>query len=472
MHAEVRAPAALLALTAAAYLGSLLGPFQFDDYAVVATDRAAQDWAAWWETLSQRIRPLLKASFVATHQLGGWLGHPTLGHHLGNVLVHLAAVALAWRLALAMADSFRMPEESARRAALGCAAFFALHPLATESVAYISGRSVALGTLFALAALVAQLQAGREGMARARRFAWQGAALAAFAAALLARETMIALPLLAALLEWSRGDSPGTPFTAARVRLALRRTAGLWLLAVAAAAIVLLHRRYAPLLELSALIAQDRLGSPSLLFALEHFATRLALLAPPNIDPAFAAEGIGAAHRVFAALAIAPALVLAWRARHSRPWWILGGAWVVATLAPLYLVPIRHDGVAERHFYPALWGVGFALACEIAVRLRPVPAAATAGALAVVLATATAMRSADYASEVALWEATARQPGAGPRAFNNLGVAYLGERRWDEASRSFERALALDPGYGLARANLDRADAGRRTGDPLAEPEI
>jgi len=470
MHAEVRAPAALLALTAATYLGSLLGPFQFDDYAVVATDRAAQDWAAWWETISQRIRPLLKASFVATHQLGGWLGHPTLGHHLGNLIVHLAAVALAWRLALVMAGSLRMPADPARRAALGCAALFALHPLATESVAYISGRSVALGTLFALAALVAQLQAGAEGTDRARRRAWQVAALAAFAAALLARETMVALPLLAALLEWSRGDSPGAPFTAARMRLALRRTAGLWLLAVAA--IALLHRRYAPLLELSALIAQDRLGSPSLLFALEHFATRLALLAPPNIDPALAPERIGVAHRVVAALAIAPALVLAWRGRHSRPWWILGGAWVVATLAPLYLVPIRHDGVAERHFYPALWGAGFALACEIAVRLRPVPAAATAGALAIVLATATAMRSADYASEVALWEATARQPGAGPRAFNNLGVAYLGERRWDEASRSFERALALDPGYGLARANLDRADAGRRTGDPLAEPEI
>ena len=286
MHAEVRAPAALLALTAATYLGSLLGPFQFDDYAVVATDRAAQDWAAWWETISQRIRPLLKASFVATHQLGGWLGHPTLGHHLGNLLVHLAAVALAWRLALAMADSFRMPGDSARHAAPGCAALFALHPLATESVAYISGRSVALGTLFALAALVAQLQAGAEGTDRARRRAWQVAALAAFAAALLARETMVALPLLAALLEWSRGDSPGAPFTAARMRLALRRTAGLWLLAVAA--IALLHRRYAPLLELSALIAQDRLGSPSLLFALEHFATRLALLAPPNIDPALA----------------------------------------------------------------------------------------------------------------------------------------------------------------------------------------
>ena len=38
--------------------------------------------------LAQRIRPLLKASYVATHQLGSWLGHPTLGHHLGSLAIH------------------------------------------------------------------------------------------------------------------------------------------------------------------------------------------------------------------------------------------------------------------------------------------------------------------------------------------------------------------------------------------------
>ena len=464
--------AALIALTALVYLNSLFGPFQFDDYAVVATDRAAQGWAAWWDTLAQRIRPLLKASYVATHQLGGWLGHATLGHHLGNLLIHLAVVALAWRLAFVLSASFGMPPDTARRAALGCAALVALHPLATEAVTYITGRSVALGTLFALAAALAQVQAGGAAVARARSLAWQAAALAAFAAALLSRETFVVIPALLALVEWGRGDSGGTAFSSARLRLALRRTASLWAVAAIAVAAMLGHRRYGPLLELSTVIAQGRLDSPSLLLALEYFATRLVLLSPLSIDPAVQPELLGVAHRAVASLACAAALLLAWRCRTTRPWWIIAMGWVVVTLAPMYLVPIRHDGVAERHFYPALWGIGFAFSCEIAVHLRSGRAMASGCAAALVLSVATAMRNADYSSEVALWEATSRNPHAGPRAFNNLGVAYLGERRRNEALAAFERALALDPGYAKARENRDRVVAGRHAGEPFAEPEI
>jgi tetratricopeptide (TPR) repeat protein len=464
--------AALIALTALVYLDSLFGPFQFDDFAVVATDRAAQGWAAWRETLAQRIRPLLKATYVATHQLGGWLGHATLGHHLGGLLIHLVVVALSWRLALVLATSFRMAPDIAGRAALGCAAVVALHPLATEAVTYITGRSVALGTLFALAAALAQVQAGGATVARARNLAWRAAALAAFAAALLSRETFILLPALLMLLEWGRGDGQESAFSIARLRLALRRTSALWAVAAVAVVAMLGHRRYGPLLELSAVIAQGRLDSPSMLLALEYFATRLLLLSPLSIDPAIQPEHLGVAHRAVASLVAAAALLLAWRCRKSRPWWIIASVWAVLTLAPVYLVPIRHDGVAERHFYPVLWGVGFAVSCEFAVRLRRAMAVAAGCAAALVLSAATVMRNAEYSTEVALWEAAARDSHATPRALNNLGVAYVGERRWDEARAAFERALALDPGYAKARGNRDRALAGQRTGDPFAEPEI
>lgn len=283
---------------------------------------------------------------------------------------------------------------------------------------------------------------------------------------------MIAAPALLALLEWGRGDAPGDPFGAPRLGLALRRTAGTWLVAFAALAALLAHRRYAPLVEMSALIARDRLAEPSLLAALEHFASRLLLLAPPDIDPSARQGQIGLAHRAAASLAIASAFALAWRLRRSRPWWLLGGAWLVVALLPSYLVPTRHDGVSERHLYPAIWAAGFALACALASRPRGPRVWAAAGAILLVLCVATASRNADYASESALWESATRVPGAGPRAFNNLGVAYLGERRWDDAYRAFERALALDPGYALARANLERATVGRQGGDPFGEPEI
>jgi protein O-mannosyl-transferase len=463
---------ALIVLTALVYLNSLSGPFQFDDYAVVATDSAAHGWTAWWDTLVQRIRPLLKASYVATHQLGGWLGHATVGHHLGSLLIHLTVVGLAWRLALVLAASFGMSLDMAQRAALGCAGVVALHPLATEAVTYITGRSVSLGMLFILVAALAQMRAGGADIALSRLFAWRVAAVTAFAAALLARETCIVLPAMLMLLEWGRGDAEGVPFTAPRFWIALRRTAVLWIMAAIVLALISGHRRYGPLLELSTLIAQGRVESPSLLLALEYFASHLFMLAPQSIDPAVQPEYMGTVHRVFATLAAVVALVLAWQGKSSRPWWLITIGWVVLTLAPLYLVPIRHDGVAERHFYPALWGIGFAFSCEIATHGRRVVVLATAAVAALIFSIATVMRNADYSSEVALWEATARAPQARPRAFHNLGVAYLGERRWAEARTAFEHALALDPGYAKARENRDRALAGQRTGDPFAEPEI
>ena len=455
-----RALAVLVAIAALVYVNGLSGPFQFDDYAGPATDPAAQGWAAWWETLASRIRPLLKATYVATHQLGAWLGHATLGHHLGGLLIHVAVVVLACRLALLLARSFGLAADIAGRAALGCAGLLALHPLATEAVTYISGRSVALGTLFVLAAALAQLQ-GRRLLA-----------LAAFVAALLAREAFVVVPALLALVEWGRGDARGAAFSFARLQLALGRTAPMWAAAAFAIVVMLLHRRYGPLLELSAVIAQGRLDSPSLLLALEYFATRLFLLAPLSIDPSVQPEHFGLLHRAVATCAVAAMLLLSWRHRASRPWWALGLGWAIAILAPMYLVPLRHDGVSERHFYPVLWAVGFALSCELASRLRPALAIAAGCAAGIAFSVGTALRNADYSSEVALWDAASRVPGAGPRAFNNLGVAYLGEGRVHAAQAAFDRALALDAGYTKARANRDRAIEWLRTGDPLAEPEI
>ncbi len=43
-----------------------------------------------------------------------------------------------------------------------------------------------------------------------------------------------------------------------------------------------------------------------------------------------------------------------------------------------------------------------------------------------------------------------------PRAWSNLGVAYLLDRQWEKAEEAFRRALDIDPSYEPARFNLEK----------------
>lgn len=467
----------LLGLTLLVYANGLSGPLQFDDQAL-ETDWAARDWAAWWTSLGRRIRPLLKASYILSRSLGEALGSIPLGHHLFGLGIHLLAVALAYRVAKDLNGSIFKGGASAAgpTAAATCAAVLALHPLGTEAVTYISGRSVGLATLFALTATALHIKGARTAAAGTRAL-WSAAAAGCCLAAALTREALIVVPAVLTLWEWSRADAPLTPFSVARLLTALRRTLGYWAVAAAAALWLLTHDRYADLADVSLVIVQGRSAEPTLLAALEYFATRLFLLAPLTIDPDLAPWHLGWPRRLALTVALGGTLVWAWRVRCERPHWLFGLAWILIFLFPVYLVPLRHDPVSERHFYPALFGVGFIAACEGA---RSAARGATTRRLVVgcawflvaTMLVATVVRNADYGSEVALWKSAAIASPGKPRVFNNLGVAHMKERRFDLAISCFERALVLDPGHRSAQENLDRARLKHATGNPEAEPEI
>ena len=95
------------------------------------------------------MRPLLKASYT----LNWTLGHGEFGFHLFNNAVHALNAALLYLIGR---DLFKN-----HFAALIAAFAFAMHPIATEAVTYISGRSSSLMAVFYLGALYAYVR-GRE----------------------------------------------------------------------------------------------------------------------------------------------------------------------------------------------------------------------------------------------------------------------------------------------------------------------
>jgi tetratricopeptide (TPR) repeat protein len=171
-----------------------------------------------------------------------------------------------------------------------------------------------------------------------------------------------------------------------------------------------------------------------------------------NIDPdlpvrtAWTIDLVAKAALLVALPAIA---VVQWR---RRPWLGFGIAWCFVALLPTNSVLPRADVVNDRHLYLALVGPALVVA-GFATRLPRTSWIAAAAAIALLLGAGTALRNRDYATEVTLWEATARTSPDKARVWNNLGWAWQQAGRIDDAKRAYDRAIELDPDFWKARLN-------------------
>lgn len=103
-------------------------------------------------------RPLLIASFIADKNLWG-LNASFM--HLENILLHAVNVLLLFYIAKNVAEKQRVPDPVPRSFAV--ALLFALHPINTEAVNWISGRTDILAAPFVLISLLLLLKALRSG---------------------------------------------------------------------------------------------------------------------------------------------------------------------------------------------------------------------------------------------------------------------------------------------------------------------
>lgn len=414
-------PFVILGAVALAWATALAGPFQFDDYNVIVAFAPVHSLSAWWDALPG-LRPLLKLSYALN-----WTVSPSpFGFHLANLLLHLlnGALLAAWaRRALPLGA----------RGAWLLAALWLLHPVQTEAVTYIAGRSVALSTTFLLAGLLALARGGP------RAPAW--AALCTLLG-LLARETAWIFPAVFALAGWWQG----------REGRALWREVAPALAVVALAAIAFLvepHHRHLVDTSLSlrpggAQLRAQVVGHAWLASELLRLAPTIDpdLRVPPAWTPVLALQAAGGV------ALLAGVAWLAWRRRSPLA---AGLLWYLLLLVPTNSLMPRLDLANDRHLYIALAGPLWALLLV----LHDLPGRAwLAAAALVVLALATLVRNEDYRSEMALWARTAQQSPQKARVWNNLGVACREAAERDCARAAFARAMALDPSDPRAAVNL------------------
>src|SRR5213075_2308785 len=164
------------------------------------------------------VRAVLKASYT----LNWTLDARPFGFHLVNIALHALNTVLLFLIGTKLIP-YNVRDYSVSPALLA-ALLFALHPMQTEAVTYISGRSSSLMATLYLSALLAYLRGAHWG--------WS---CLLFVLALATRETAVTLPAALLLIEICRR----TPW-----REIMQRQAAHWLILGAGGALVLLNQRY------------------------------------------------------------------------------------------------------------------------------------------------------------------------------------------------------------------------------------
>ncbi|MGO4880830.1 MAG: hypothetical protein ACLP59_08415 [Bryobacteraceae bacterium] len=415
------------------YAPALNGPFVFDDtfqpYHTPGFPGALKVWLAG-------VRPLLMFSYWLNYQTSQAPG----GFHVTNVFIHL----LNGILIFLIARKFLRPESSDWLLPAFAAAVFLLHPIQTESVSYIAGRSESLSVLFFLAAFAVFLYRPSP------EISWKAslAVLLLFGAAAATKEHTVVLPALLLLTDYYW--NPGFSFSG------IRRN---WRLYVPVALVAVAGLAY---------VARVLINSPTAGFNLPEFTwyqyfftecrafyVYLRLLVFPagqNLDWQFAAS-----HNILdhgAIFGLAAILLLAGAAIYFRrryPLISYGFLTYLLLMAPTSsFVPIR-DPIAERRLYLPM--IGILLVVIGALARLPVDRrklAAALGVVVVVLAVVTYQRNQLWGSDIALWEDSASKSTGKQRPHLHLAHTYYTYGRCTDAIREYAEAARIEkPDYGL-----------------------
>lgn len=402
--------------------------------------------------------PVRTLSFALDYAI--W-GYTATGYHLTNVVLHALNVLLVFRLCARLRRSDRggnLDGDGRLPATLG-AAFFAIHPVVVEPVAWVAGREELLMTLFALLCIHAHVS--MHATAGRRRVKWHVTTALTCAGACASNAVAAAVPAL--LLAYDVAVAGRRRWRADAVAIWY-----CWAIAAATLAIKLLTDRT----EGTPDGVADPVITPftRLLIVLNTYRLNLSQLVWPadltliysNIVPGRPlASGV-----IIGAMAVVLTSLLVWRVRRNGPL-LFGLLWFLLALAPSSQVVPHHIFRADRFLYLPL--VGLAVAAASALRAAHPstpwrrPAVVVVGIVLAALTARSIVQVPVWRDTVTVFSDCIRLRPDGPRAFNNRGNAYADQRQYDLAIRDYARAIALAPEF--AQAHYNRGNAYVEIGD-------
>jgi len=407
----------LAVLATAAYSNSFHTSFQYDDLRLIRFNFTLRDLGNWNDILrSEYFRPLTMLSLGLNFQIAG---KNPFWYHIVNLALHITAVTWFYLLLRRRAHGLFLPWIAA--------ALVAVHPLATESVTYISSRSTLLcANFYFLAMLSFDSHLGQP------RWYKAAGALLFFLLGILSKEEAALIPAAFFLYDRVFFDSRPVP----------RR----FYLTLALVLVCLLAARL------------RHLSGPSISVG-DYFATEvnvwlrylwLAIFPVSlNVDPEVPALSFRSTEFWISAFAVTVLLILLLRIRKRHPFLTFWGIWFFLNLLASSIFPLN-SFMAEHRAYISLFGfcgvVTYLAVGVSSVIEKPSKLILTAlTSLVIFYGVATWARNQVWKDPYTLWYDAAQKSPTKPRARLNLANALLWRNEYQQALQQFRFAATLSP---------------------------
>jgi tetratricopeptide (TPR) repeat protein len=436
---------ALFAVACAVFGNTIAHGFVWDDVIFLVNNRAYREFDLHriWFSLANGVEylPVRDLSYAADFAV--WGGRAA-GFHATNVVLYGITVVLVFLFTRRLQSFLAKGREAAagdraELVALLAAALFAVHPVHSEVVSFVTCRNALLSALFFF--LSCQFHLLFLDARGPRRGAWYAAALACFAASLLSKATGITLPLVIMLFNgyrYRRRPARGVLWALPYVALALAAFFGFR--SVAQQSYILRSTGF----DAGVILAKAAVALQIPWFYLAKFLLPVGLSA--EYDTRFAPSVTSPA----AAAGLVLVVLLVWlavRCRRRDPRVSIGIGWYVATLVPVSNLFSTHPVVADRYALLPSFAFCYLLASFLA-GLRPAgrSGAGLAAGVGLVLLWGgmSVQRNRVWRDDKTLWEGTVRVSPGSVNARAHLGRLYFIEGRYDEAFTQLDAARQLD----------------------------
>jgi tetratricopeptide (TPR) repeat protein len=413
------------------YGPALHGEFLFDDSSLPflmpgVADAPLKSWLS--------NRPVLMISYWLNYQWSALNPYP---YHAVNVVLHAFNSILAGLIVRRLLRWVGQTGWVREVLAIFAGALFLLHPVQTESVAYVASRSETMSVFFFLAAFAVFVCRETESLTVPRI----AAVLALFGLAVTAKEHTAVLPVLLLMTDYYFV----TPFRLTAIRQNLKLYLPILIVGAVGGAFIFSVLQRA---QTAGFAVKEFTWYEYLFTQFRVIWLYLRLYVAPvgqNGDYEFPiSRSLMDGGAVFGLVGLLAFAVLAWRYRREYPLASFGYFGFLLLLAPTSsVVPIR-DVVVERRLY-----LPFLCLLLITVEfLRRWKASrgvmiGTLGAVCAVAAVASYQRNHVWSTALAFWEDTAAKSPGNARARFQLAYAQWQNGRCQDAVTNYEKVAAL-----------------------------